>query len=308
MKESGFEHLSGFLDSGVIGLGWLRGVSRLVNVSAVSTRSHAHPHAELIFCLKGEFSYAIDRVGERTLGAGSGILIPAGRVHSLLNDIDAPGERLGLHLRARMGPRPGYAIFSSGDYRRLMSRIQSRGCEPFRLTKGLIEHVRNLSDLVEIGRTLTTTHQAYVRILACSILYDVAEAATALVEPRRPGLIESAADYLKEHLSEEIEIGDVVRHVGYGRARFFALFREHFNLTPIQYLNRLRIDAACVLLKTTDLPIQKIAARVGIGDPSYFSELFRRHTAVSPVAWRQRFQHVSCRLRQTSLEASCAMR
>ena len=288
MKNAEFEHLSGFLDGAEIGLGWLRGVSRLANVSAVAMRPHAHPHAELIFCLKGEFTYSIENIGERTLGAGSGMLIPPGTVHSLLNDIDTPGERVGLHLLARTHRKPDFAIFSPSDYLALKSRILSRGVEPFRLGKGLAEHVRKLSDLVGTERNLVLGHQAYVRILACSILYDVAEASTAPIEPLRPELIESAADYFRRHLSENIDISDVVRYVGYGRARFFALFRERFHLPPIQYLNRLRIDVACTLLKTTDLSVRDIAARVGIKDASYFSTLFRRHTTVSPIVWRQR--------------------
>ena len=288
MKSAEFEHLSGFLDGSDIGLGWLSGVSRLANVSAVSTRAHSHPHAELIFCLKGEFTYAIDQVGERTLGAGSGILIPAGTAHALQNDIDTPGERLGLHLLAWMRPKPDFAIFSSADYQTLKTRIQARGVASFRLTKGVMEHVRQLSDLVGVGKKLPSTHRAYIRILACSILYDVAEATTKATEPLRPELIESAADYLREHLSEGIDVDDVVRHVGYGRARFFVLFRERFHLTPIQYLTRLRIETACMLLKTTDLSIREIAAHVGIHDPSYFAVLFRRQTAISPVLWKQR--------------------
>ena len=288
MKNTEFEHLSGFLDGADIGLGWLRGVSRLANVSAVAMRPHAHQHAELIFCLKGEFTYSIDGIGERTLGAGNGMLIPSGTVHSLQNGIDTPGERLGMHLLDRMHRKPAFAIFSSGDYQALKSRILSRGVEPFRLGKGLAEHVRQLSDLVGTERDLASEQRAYVRILACSILYDVAEASSTPAEPLRPELIESAASYLREHLSEDIEIDDVVRYVGYGRARFFALFRKRFHLTPGQYLNRLRIDAACTLLQTTNLPVRGVAARVGIEDASYFSALFRRHTTVSPIVWRQR--------------------
>ena len=42
------------------------------------------------------------------------------------------------------------------------------------------------------------------------------------------------------------------------------------------------------LLADTDLPIQEVARRVGIGDPGYLSRLFRRTHGTSPRAWRSR--------------------
>jgi len=52
------------------------------------------------------------------------------------------------------------------------------------------------------------------------------------------------------------------------------------------YLIRVRVGRACQLLDLTDLSVKEIAERVGYSDPYYFSRLFKKATAHSPVAYR----------------------
>lgn len=65
------------------------------------------------------------------------------------------------------------------------------------------------------------------------------------------------------------------------------IFLQAFGITPLQYVNSLRIDRACRLLAETVRPVAGIAAELGIDDPVYFCRLFRKHTGVTPLAWRQ---------------------
>lgn len=56
--------------------------------------------------------------------------------------------------------------------------------------------------------------------------------------------------------------------------------------TPLQWINEAVILEAKVLLSHTDLPVGEIAERVGHGDPSYFTRMFRRHVRMAPLAYR----------------------
>ena len=73
MGKSYYEHLSGRIDADDIKLGWCDGITVLECVKAHSTRPHTHPHTEMIFCIKGKFTYRIDGIGEVSFGAGMGL-------------------------------------------------------------------------------------------------------------------------------------------------------------------------------------------------------------------------------------------
>lgn len=64
------------------------------------------------------------------------------------------------------------------------------------------------------------------------------------------------------------------------------LFRRHHGVSFQGYLQRLRMEKAAELLRTTRLPVARIAKRVGYRDASRFSQHFRRLFGAAPVAYR----------------------
>ena len=291
MSTSSYEHVSGRLDADDIGLGWLDGVTVLESVMALSTRSHAHPHAEVIFCLKGEFTYRIDSVGEVSLGAGMGLVISARTRHSLLDDVDTPGKRLGFHLLRRMKPNRRFALFTSSDYDGFLRKLISKACIPFKLPSSQLASVKRLAGFLGPNAAApTSSEKGLVRILCCSILYDTVETLSGPLIPGHPQLMEDAVKFLEDHYAERIRIADLVRHIGYGRARLFELFKHHTGLAPNDYLLRFRIRRAQELLAKTTLPIHEIARSVGISDSGYFSTVFKRQTGHAPADYRHEFK------------------
>ena len=61
-------------------------------------------------------------------------------------------------------------------------------------------------------------------------------------------------------------------------------------LTPIAYVQRLRIEDAKRRLERTDAPVDEISWRVGYEDPAFFRRLFKRTTGLAPGAYRKRFR------------------
>ena len=287
-STSSYEHLSGRLDADSIGLGWLDGVTVLESVKAVSTRPHAHLHTEVIFCLKGEFAYRIDGAGDVTLRAGTGLVIPARARHALQGNVDAPGKRLGFHLLAQMTPARRFAIFTSADYAGFRNALLANACRPFKMPSALTASVKRLSEFLAPDSAVpSSAEMGLVRLLCCSILYDTVNALSGPPVPVRPQLMEDAVRFLESHYAEHLRISDLVRHIGYGRARLFELFKRHTGLAPNDYLLRFRIRKAQELLVQTDLPVREIARRIGIPDSGYFSIVFKRQTGSSPTSYRE---------------------
>ena len=64
------------------------------------------------------------------------------------------------------------------------------------------------------------------------------------------------------------------------------LFRKHFGTSPLQYINKKKIEKAQLMLITEDTPCKEIAYKLGFRDHSYFIRLFKKCTGQTPQEYR----------------------
>lgn len=95
-------------------------------------------------------------------------------------------------------------------------------------------------------------------------------------------------DYLKEHYAERLSIKQLARMSHLSLRQLERKFRDTFKTTPQRYIQRLRILAACDLLRETSLTITEIALRVGFYDHSAFSRQFAGQMGMPPRAYRKK--------------------
>ncbi|WP_042364185.1 helix-turn-helix transcriptional regulator [Streptacidiphilus neutrinimicus] len=88
--------------------------------------------------------------------------------------------------------------------------------------------------------------------------------------------------------AEPLDLDAVARAAGYSRYHFIRVFRAVYGQTPGQYLSRRRIERAEEMLRTADLSVTEICALVGFSSLGTFSSSFKRHTGLSPSAYRAR--------------------
>ncbi|WP_170766025.1 helix-turn-helix domain-containing protein [Ruegeria lacuscaerulensis] len=88
-------------------------------------------------------------------------------------------------------------------------------------------------------------------------------------------------DPQKNHTLESL--GD---HVGLSRTVFSERFKKAFNRTAIDFLKEIRLRRAAQLLTTTNLPVKRIAYRVGFESRSYFSRSFKGFFGIDPAGFR----------------------
>ena len=93
-------------------------------------------------------------------------------------------------------------------------------------------------------------------------------------------------DHIQEHVAEDLSLSRLSRLCGYSPSRLRELFREELGLSPVRYINRLRIDRASALLHE-DLPIWRVAELVGFPNANYFSRMFRAERGMSPIEYKK---------------------
>lgn len=95
------------------------------------------------------------------------------------------------------------------------------------------------------------------------------------------------AEYLEQHLSEDITLGKLTSEFAINRNKLNSLFMEQTSMTCLSYLLNLRMDLAKIMLSKTELPIGEISVRVGYPDPNYFTKVFREKTGKTPSQFRR---------------------
>lgn len=99
--------------------------------------------------------------------------------------------------------------------------------------------------------------------------------------------IEKGIEYLRIHcLDKNIDfyMPSTVCEISY--TYFKKLFVKKFNLTPIQYVTKLRVERACELLNANRHTVTEVADLCGFENVYYFSTVFKKHIGISPKQYR----------------------
>ncbi|KKM12795.1 hypothetical protein SY88_01585 [Clostridiales bacterium PH28_bin88] len=99
-------------------------------------------------------------------------------------------------------------------------------------------------------------------------------------------LVHRAVRFIKEHYTEPITLEDVAGSIGLSACYFSHIFKKEMGCPFIEYLTRIRIDEAQMLLRNTNLNVAETARRVGYHDPNYFSRVFKNMVGVPPSRFR----------------------
>jgi AraC-like DNA-binding protein len=87
--------------------------------------------------------------------------------------------------------------------------------------------------------------------------------------------------YLEDH-HPDVTMGDLIAAFGHNRDYFNRLIKWHTGMTYSAFLRSIRLDKAALFLKTTGLPVEEVALRVGYEDPGYFYKIFRKRFNRNP--------------------------
>lgn len=88
-------------------------------------------------------------------------------------------------------------------------------------------------------------------------------------------------EYLQAHLMEHISIDHLAKLSCMSLSTFERKFKQHFSLTPKQYILHMKVHEACRMLPTAG-SIARVAAETGFGGQSYFTKQFRSVVGITP--------------------------
>ncbi len=113
---------------------------------------------------------------------------------------------------------------------------------------------------------------------------------TTPVQSPTTGGLSSVLAWALEHLAEPITVEDLAARAHLGTRTLNRHFHARVGTNPLQWLHDQRIRRAQELLEQTDLPVEVVAARVGLTSAAVLRRHFRRALDTTPDAYRRTFR------------------
>ncbi len=194
---------------------------------------------------------------------------------------DKPRKRFGFH------PTLG---LDAGASRRLSAALTHA---PVQSAADADELGRMIRGLVEECRAPGPEHEAFAATLARGVVIGLARAVLGPPALNRPGTptaerVRGFAGGLVEVCDRPWTLETMAKECRLGRTQFARLYTHFTGDTPINGLNRARIERARRLLDHSTLSVTEIAMRLSFSSSQYFAKVFKEYAGQSPSAYRDR--------------------
>ena len=146
----------------------------------------------------------------------------------------------------------------------------------------MLEELLTIYNSPSLQRDLRAHH----RIEGMLLHLLISNSNIALAKKEVPRSIQEAMKYLEDHYTADISLDRLAQITSTSKYHLAKEFKKYTNFSPHDYLIRLRINQARILLKTSTLPVVKVAHAVGIRDINNFIYLFKNRMGKTPLEYR----------------------
>lgn len=244
-----------------------------------------------------EIGYCYSRAGELVLGeetvrfAGREFtIIPPNFPHTTTSDIGniSKWEYLFIDVEGFLANAAGTPLRAEKMVQRIYSKAFClKECE----YKSLSDKILKLLDIMRGGEEF---YLEEAKGILLALLAEVARLNRSSQEEnieekgKITNMIARSIDYISQYYMEDIRIGDLAKESHISETHFRRVFTSYMHMSPLEYINKVRIQTACEILKKTDEPISDIAYKCGFTTNSTFNRNFRQLMGMSPAEWRKR--------------------
>jgi len=128
----------------------------------------------------------------------------------------------------------------------------------------------------------------------CSLLiYEAVLLAADMFDEKRTTdntgnqMVDKAVQYINAHCCSDITLNELAELSGVTPQYFGRVFRTSLNMRPMEYVARIRLAKAKVMLLDSDMSVAEISAALGYSSHTYFGMVFRKYEGISPTGFRK---------------------
>lgn len=233
----------------------------------------AHPGGMSDFCAAvracpglAEKCFACDRAGFAQCRQSADICIY--RCHMGLTEAAAPILDSGVVI--------GYLLFGQLLSRGERAAVERRIARTEEITdKAALLRRLDALEVIDEVKVRATAH--LMTMCACYIrLHN-------LLRVQQESMAVHIADYIERRLADPaLSIDEICKAFAFSRSTLYAVSKQAFAMGVTDYIRSRRVERAAALLRTSDLPLYRIAEQVGISDADYLTKLIRKSEGKSP--------------------------
>ena len=127
---------------------------------------------------------------------------------------------------------------------------------------------------------------AAIEGLVLEILADASRFQRQDLPGKYPRWLIHAKDLIHARFMEALSLSDVAAIVEIHPVSLARAFRAHYGCSVGEFIRRVRIEEACKLMLSRDLPLTEVGLATGFADQAHFSRTFKRVTGLTPGQFR----------------------
>ncbi len=146
-------------------------------------------------------------------------------------------------------------------------------------------YLKIFKNLIKHYNSLSADEELILQSNILELIYTIKKDSTKRSLNPKSGnnfVIEDAIKYIKEHLTEDLNLENIAKQMSISPIYFHNKFKASVGKTLHDYTEEQRIKKAINLLQTTDYSLTKIAFECGFSSQSYFSYVFKRRMKQTP--------------------------
>ncbi len=217
---------------------------------------------------------------------------------------------LGPSIRAELYPQEGELEYTVLLYRTCVigrkGKNWTSSWDP-QSAVGLPQGLIRLGDFAPVLKRLSLLDAAerdsrpQVQQLFSSFLQTISEERLAeAAKSADEGILDGSIAYMHRHYRDKIRLQTLAELAGLTPTSYSRSFKKAMGVTPVDYLNGIRIHQSKLLLNQPDATVSGAAQTAGFGNEFYFSRVFKRETGISPSMYMKR--------KQLRIAVACCMR
>ena len=107
--------------------------------------------------------------------------------------------------------------------------------------------------------------------------------------PKAETIVAKVLRYVTDHIGEQLSMEQLADAVSVSRRTFSRIFAKNANMTPLAFVEQVRINHSRKLLEETDLPLKTVAFRCGFRSGNQMRLIYSRRLDTTPREYRERF-------------------
>lgn len=255
---------------------------------------HFHNYLEIGYCHEGKGAMVIGDDEYYFEGEGELTVIPSNYLHTTNSD---PGnisywEYLFVDVEQMLNKMvPGSPRYVEQMLHQVNQRaiFTNRGKAP--------ELTESIENIIEIMRRGEPFYQEEAEGEMLAFLSKIARengniqgggSVNMREKAKISNLVSRSLDYISDHYREQIKVGDIAKRLHLSETHFRRVFTQYMGVSPLEYINMVRIRSACEYLIKTDDSIAAIAEKCGYYTSSTFNRNFHKTVGMTPEEWRKK--------------------